>query len=267
MPTDTEKGDPSKQSRIDTFFKKNSNPSTNDPSETETLAQMAAPSRTDKLFAELNSAMDTSSSSAAQPFVFTAGGTNSMPPPPVPTVQKTRKYLCMQRPVFDVEREFDPEELEEDEMKAFMAKRKKDAKKYSEKPLSDHPGHTWVISELGMWFREKYFVEAQMRDQDKFGMHIYNDYTGYGMQEVIQNIVRPQIVLSRLDNLSTDITKLQSFADEFSKPGNGSPYTLWAHIEALNWLLCEDGIDNMSWNSMYFSSPDMINGANSYSVG
>jgi hypothetical protein len=35
--------------------------------------------------------------------------------------------------------------------------------------------------------------EALKRNQDEFDMHIYNDFTGYGMHELMENIVsRPQ---------------------------------------------------------------------------
>ena len=36
---------------------------------------------------------------------------------------------------------------------------------------------------------DKYQLEMQKTDQDQFGMHIFNDWTGYGAQEVIENIV------------------------------------------------------------------------------
>lgn len=98
-----------------------------------------------------------------------------------------------------------------------------------------------------MWFCKMHFLEAQTRHQDKSGMHIYIVYTRYEMQEVlikIQYILRSFHILFTI--LDTDNTKLHLFAIVFSTLGNGSPYTLWAHIEALEWLLCEDGIDNKS---------------------
>ena len=53
---------------------------------------------------------------------------------------------------------------------------------------------------------KKYDLQTQKRDQDAFGMFIYNDFTGYGLQEVIQN-------------------QLSAFNNEFAseKP---SPFTL-----------------------------------------
>ena len=32
-------------------------------------------------------------------------------------------------------------------------------------------------------------IRAQLLDNDNFGMYIYNDFNGYGLQELIQNIV------------------------------------------------------------------------------
>lgn len=135
------------------------------------------PTRTDQLFAELNSTMATPS----------AGG-----PPPTSNAQPVRKYLLRNRPIWDVDREFDLEELEEENPEAFKAFEKKyaqDYDKYNEKLASDFPDWPWAVSELGNWYEDKYYLEAQMRDQDKWGLHIYNDYSGYGMQEVIENLV------------------------------------------------------------------------------
>lgn len=122
-----------------------------------------------------------------------------MPPPQTPIAQPVRKYLLRNRPLWDVEREFDLEELEEEEPEAFEAFEKKhveDCEKYNDKPISDYPDWPWAVSELGEWYEEKYYLEAQMRHQDKFGLHIYNDFTGYGMQEVIENLVRRSIPFS-----------------------------------------------------------------------
>jgi hypothetical protein len=47
---------------------------------------------------------------------------------------------------------------------------------------------------MGEWLYEKHFIKAQMKNQNKFGLHIYNDYTGYGMQEVIENIALALLV-------------------------------------------------------------------------
>jgi hypothetical protein len=188
---------PVNQSRIESFFKSDNNSGSHNYSWARNLPPMvpAAATRTDKLFAELSSTINTFSTTATSTApATTKKGTKpnnaTMPPPPVPNTQKVPRFLCRIRPEFDVEREFDPEELEEDEMETFIEKRREDAKKYNEKPSSEFPGYPWVVSELAEWLHENYFIEVQMRDQDKFGMHIYNDYTSYGFQEVIENVVR-----------------------------------------------------------------------------
>lgn len=75
---------------------------------------------------------------------------------------------------------------------------------------------------------KKYDLQTQKRDQDSFGMFIYNDFTGYGLQEVIQN-------------------QLFAFNKEFTfdKP---SPFALWYMIESLAWWF--NSTDTMLWNSM-----------------
>ncbi|TLD38933.1 hypothetical protein E2P81_ATG01476 [Venturia nashicola] len=67
------------------------------------------PTRTEQLFAERNSATAESSADRA------------MPPPSTPNAQPVRKYVLRNRPLWDVEREFDPEHLEEEDRAAFEA--------------------------------------------------------------------------------------------------------------------------------------------------
>jgi hypothetical protein len=45
------------------------------------------------------------------------------------------------------------------------------------------------VSEDGMNICEKLDAECKKRDQDARGMYIYNDWNGWGMSEVIENLV------------------------------------------------------------------------------
>ncbi|KAF3008682.1 hypothetical protein E8E13_009240 [Curvularia kusanoi] len=56
-------------------------------------------------------------------------------------------------------------------------------------PAKDHPDHKWCI----MWEGWKMFMDYRRRanycDPDNFGMYIYNDFPGWGHQELIQNFI------------------------------------------------------------------------------
>lgn len=57
------------------------------------------------------------------------------------------------------------------------------------KPAARFPDHTWVLSTKARQMNRKYNTQAQKQDQDKFRMYVYNDFTDYGLQEVIENQV------------------------------------------------------------------------------
>jgi hypothetical protein len=46
------------------------------------------------------------------------------------------------------------------------------------------------LSEEGGELLENLDKEVEKRDQDRFDMHIYNDWTGWGISEVLENYVR-----------------------------------------------------------------------------
>ena len=53
----------------------------------------------------------------------------------------------------------------------------------------NHPGWPWAFTRKGL-DRYSYWVQESMkRDQDSFNMHIYNDWSGYGIMEVLENMV------------------------------------------------------------------------------
>lgn len=58
------------------------------------------------------------------------------------------------------------------------------------KPAADFPDHRWVA----VWETWKLFCEYRRRASytcpDLLGMHIYNDFHGYGLQELVENMVR-----------------------------------------------------------------------------
>ncbi|KAL5085921.1 hypothetical protein Trisim1_009834 [Trichoderma cf. simile WF8] len=85
------------------------------------------------------------------------------------------------------------------------------------KLASQHPEHLWVIS-LGGFERYRWWSqEICKRNQDDYSMHIYNDFSWYGVIEVLENMfVQFERVL---------------------KSKNHEPLDVWREIEGLAWLL------------------------------
>jgi len=57
------------------------------------------------------------------------------------------------------------------------------------KPAAEHPDHPWILSNAG--FR-KYLTQsthAALRCPDNFDMYTYNDHQGYGVLQVVQNLL------------------------------------------------------------------------------
>ena len=48
----------------------------------------------------------------------------------------------------------------------------------------------WVVTKKGNELAMAWRVEKEKRDQDAYGMYIFNDWTGYGICEVMENMVR-----------------------------------------------------------------------------
>jgi hypothetical protein len=108
----------------------------------------------------------------------------------------TKKYTCYPRPIHDrkleqfdhCENEDEDEgDEEEDEQKIYDAYNKDAKSKWNGKPASQFPDHKWIISEQGWEAYINLGEQADYRDPDNFDMYIYNDFYGYGIQEVIEN--------------------------------------------------------------------------------
>jgi hypothetical protein len=57
------------------------------------------------------------------------------------------------------------------------------------KSAADHPEHAWIITFTGF---QKYLtqrIHADLRCPDNFDMYTYNDHEGYGVLEVVQNLL------------------------------------------------------------------------------
>ena len=68
------------------------------------------------------------------------------------------------------------------------------------KPAEEHPEHTWVMTKAGWDLLTEWEEKNEKRDQDNYGLCIYNRFSAYGCAEVIQIMVRgafPGIMPSR----------------------------------------------------------------------
>ena len=105
--------------------------------------------------------------------------------------KKPTDWICIRRPGWDNDEEIEEAEVEtgtEDEPPRHQDGNEIDNDK--EGTLADDfPEYRWISTKRGrQWF--KYWVSEQAkRDQDIFDMYMYNDWTGYGIREVLENQV------------------------------------------------------------------------------
>ncbi|KAK4242861.1 hypothetical protein C8A03DRAFT_28860 [Achaetomium macrosporum] len=58
-----------------------------------------------------------------------------------------------------------------------------------DKPVEEHPDHVWKMSRAG---KIKFFLQRSnfaLRDPDNFNMYTFNDHAGYGVLEMLQNLI------------------------------------------------------------------------------
>jgi hypothetical protein len=80
------------------------------------------------------------------------------------------------------------------------------------KPLAEHPEWTWIVTRGGYEMMGALMTAAAYRDQDNFGQYHFNDFTGYGVQEVVEN-------------------HLGAFNKEWNQ-ATRRPLGLWQHVES-----------------------------------
>jgi hypothetical protein len=57
------------------------------------------------------------------------------------------------------------------------------------KPAAEHPEHPYTVSISGYRNFIDLVAHTNLRSPDAFDMYIFNDYEGYGILEVLQNLV------------------------------------------------------------------------------
>lgn len=95
----------------------------------------------------------------------------------------------MCRPRYDIDAEKWARDEDEDEDDDTLYTCNTDAC-VCDRPLSARPEWKWCISKRGLTTHVHLHNEAMHRDQDFMGEYVYNDFSGYGFQEVVENHVR-----------------------------------------------------------------------------
>ncbi|KAM5364990.1 hypothetical protein ACJZ2D_011250 [Fusarium nematophilum] len=140
-------------------------------------------------------------------------------------------FVCRVKPSGDGGDDEDEEdEEEEEEEEEGEGQGEKDADKVDAdkgrslhgKLASLHPDYPWIFTMRGLDRSQWWAQEVLKRDQDDFSMHIYNDFTSYGVLEVVENI-------------------FQQFSD-VKKP-KASYHDIWPEVEGLALALRTNLID------------------------
>ncbi len=109
------------------------------------------------------------------------------------------------------------------------------------KPARDHPDWIWVFTEEGLKLFGQWQMEAEKRDQDAFGVYLYNDFTAYGLTEVMENqvgVAMKAIPLLALAD-TRPVRQLLAFNKEMNRKPP-SPFALWSLLESIGMFLTYD---------------------------
>ncbi|KAB8266355.1 hypothetical protein BDV32DRAFT_144075 [Aspergillus pseudonomiae] len=107
-------------------------------------------------------------------------------------------YVCFCPPSSATDEEDDDRETAssadeepEDSAEDIKSKSKCDGGKkcFCQKSPADHSGYPWVASRAGVRKFTNQRVHADIRCPDFFDMYVYNDFAGFGLVEVAQNLV------------------------------------------------------------------------------
>lgn len=104
------------------------------------------------------------------------------------------KFVTICHPGWDRERQDDDDdEDDEGEEKEEEEKEVEDEcggpKCYCGKPLEKNPTWPWRLTRVGFNLLKKLNQELMNRDPEMHDMYFYNDFAGYGVQEVFENWV------------------------------------------------------------------------------
>ncbi|CAI7604323.1 unnamed protein product [Penicillium discolor] len=105
---------------------------------------------------------------------------------------KAFTYICLGRAPWNPKHNKDESEDEDEEDEESIEQKKKDDAEADDtttlEPASEHPGEKWIFTNAGMakWIALK--ESTIVRDPDIFGMYICNDFFGYAIMELVENL-------------------------------------------------------------------------------
>ncbi|CDM26750.1 hypothetical protein DTO013E5_7047 [Penicillium roqueforti] len=106
---------------------------------------------------------------------------------------KAFSYICLGRAPWKTESTDDESEDEDEEDEELIEQKKKDDaeadKATALEPASEHPREKWIFTNAGIakWITLQQGTIA--RDPDNFGMYVYNDFLGYAVMELVENLL------------------------------------------------------------------------------
>ena len=96
------------------------------------------------------------------------------------------EYICVCPPSEYRALEVDPDADDEDDEKSEACG---GPKCVCNKPATELPDHIWILTRAGFELFLQWREQQEKRNQHNFGMYFYNDFTGYGTREVMENMV------------------------------------------------------------------------------
>ncbi|KAI7977837.1 hypothetical protein EIK77_009377 [Talaromyces pinophilus] len=98
------------------------------------------------------------------------------------------RFIPIARPFWDIRaEEFDKEVDDDDESESSDAE---DTETLRIRDDLDSPEWPWTLSSSAIDKYHELKKQAELRDQDMQGVYVYNDFTAYGVNEVVDNWVR-----------------------------------------------------------------------------
>ncbi|KAK0509296.1 hypothetical protein JMJ35_008667 [Cladonia borealis] len=95
-----------------------------------------------------------------------------------------KTWICICRPASETAKEQDLDPDDEDTVDTCGGGKKC----LCFRAADDHPEHKWIVTKKGFELMKKWMVQADKRDPDLFDMHIFEDFYGYGICELIENM-------------------------------------------------------------------------------
>ncbi|KAH8892352.1 hypothetical protein GQ53DRAFT_686303 [Thozetella sp. PMI_491] len=112
--------------------------------------------------------------------------------------KKSYSYICICTAPFELSQDDDSDDdsLNDDNRGEHDDKGKPERKRCDggktcvcRADFKDHPDHPWVLTLAAFYKYHHQRIHCELRDPDNFAMYTYNDHAGYGVLEVLQNLL------------------------------------------------------------------------------